>query len=298
VLATQFKQHDVPTVFLDGHTVDALTTVELREAFPILTANYHRPAALKWPQHVAVRGANVGLRRFEKATRWRINVDLRDDHQLRIPSELDLRLALGRQTLVDQWSVTVTLNNRLIHEDILDLHTTSFETRIPLPKDIITASNLIEVTATSTRINDGDCTRPIELIAEMLPETILIGGDEVFSDALSLLQDHLSAIGGLSVGSISGLTAADADAASDLLARTVPVGVALKPETRRADIVVVTPNDTDMTLPDAAPMWFVSQDGITGELIVARLAPNAALPNRAFGLLIVHGGINLAEVSL
>jgi hypothetical protein len=298
VLATQFKQHNVPTAFLDDHTADALSTVELREAFPILAVSHRTPDATVWPKQVAVKGANAGLRRFQDATRWRIHVDLRDDHEMRIPTELDLRLTLGRQALADQWSVTVTLNERLVHEDLLDRTATGLEKRITLPAEIITATNVIEVTATSTRTNEGSCNRPIALIAEMLPETALTAGEATFSDDLSLLQSHLSNMAVLNIGTISGLSAAEADVATDLLAQVVPIDVVLKPETQMADIVVVTPNDAGIALPDAAPIWLVARDAMTGALIVTHLAPNSPLPRNAFGLLIIPGGINLAEVSL
>jgi hypothetical protein len=298
VLATQFKQHDVPTVFVDDHSTDALSTAELREAMPMLAFGSSTPVDMTWPRNVADKGANAGLRRFHDTTRWRIAVDLRDDNQMRIPSELDLRLTLGRQAATDQWSVIVTVNERLIHEDLLDQATTRLAKRIPLPTDIITAFNVIEVTATSTRTHDGECSRPIALIAEMLPETALIAGDATFSDALSLLQNHLSTMGTLSVGSISFLNVADADAASDLLARIIPIDVVLKPQTSTADILVVTPNDANMELPVEVPMWFVSQDPTTGELIIAPLDSIAAWSPSAFGLLIIPGGINLAKVSL
>jgi hypothetical protein len=296
VLGTQFKQHDVPAVFLDEHVTDALTTIELREAFPILTNTRSPSDAATWPKQVAAKGANMGVRRFQNETRWRINIDLRDDPEMHIPSALDLRLKLGKQ-LTDRWSVTVTLNGRLIHEDLLDQNTANYETYIPLPTKIITSSNVIEVTTTSTRTHEGTCARPIELVAEMLPETVLLAGDARFSDALSMLREHLSQLGGVSVGMASPLSAADADVASGLLAQVVPIDVLMKPVTDRPDIVVITPNDTNLKLPNVTPIWFVSQD-VADNLVITRLEPQAELPHATFGLLIVSGGISLAEVSL
>ncbi|MEP5761695.1 MAG: hypothetical protein ABJ327_20750 [Litoreibacter sp.] len=298
ILATQLKQRDVATVFLDDPSLGVLSTVELREAFLILAKNDHTRAAITWPVQVAAKGANAGLRRFHDTTRWRINVDLREDHQMRIPVELDLRLALGRQALHDQWSIIVTLNGRLVDETLLDSATTHLKTRIELPTDLIAAANSIEIIAASTRTHDSECNRPIELVAEMLPETALIAGDATFADPLSQLQAHLSDIGVLKIGSFSRLSATDADTASDLLAHVVPKDVIMKPETERADIVVVTPNDADRTLPDITPMWFAHRDAITQEVVIDPVVPNAGLPHNAIGLLIIPTGISLAAVSL
>jgi hypothetical protein len=298
VLAAQFKQHGVPTVFIEGHSADALSTGELRQAFPQLAHGRPAPTEMTWPRKVAATGANAGLRRFHDATRWRINVDLRGDPEMRIPSTLDLRLTLGRQAIADQWSVVVTVNERLVFEDLLDRTETGLAQRIPLPAEMIAASNLIEVTVASTRRQGTACNLLIELIAEMLPETTLIAGDAAFSDALSQLQKHLADLGQLRVGTMSVLNAADADAASDLIARVVPVGVTLKPQTQRAEIVVVTPNDTLVALPDTAPMWFVSRDVTARDLTITPLTAKAILSPRTIGLLIVTGGIDLAEISL
>ena len=222
---------------------------------------------------MALKGANTGLRRFQHTTRWRINIDLRNSQHKRIPVELDLHLALGRQTLEDQWSVMVTLNERLLHQDLLDQSATHLEKRVSLPGDFVTATNVIEVTVTSTRQNDDHCNRPLELIAEMLPETTLIEGDATFSDALTILQAQLSAMGVLRIGALSNLSATDADVASDLLAQILPVDVNLKPKDEKADILVVTPNDATLTLPDAGVMWFVSLDTVTRKLVVDHLTP-------------------------
>ncbi len=298
VLATQFKQRGIPTAFLDGHSDDALSTVELRETLPNLATAVAPILANASLQDVAVNGSNAGLRRFLQETRWRISVDLRNGHDKRIPIELDLQLALGRQTLDDSWSVTVTLNDRLLHHDLLKHNATRFDARVSLPSDLVTASNVIEVLATSTRTRDGLCSRPFELVAEMLPETRLIEGDAVFSDALTYLRSRLSAIGVLRVGMLSDLSATDADTASALLAEVVPVDATLKPKNGEADLFVVTPNDAMPILPDAAEMWFVSRDTVTRELVVDHLTPHSVLPRRGLGILIIPGGADLTEVAL
>jgi hypothetical protein len=298
VLATQFKQHGTPTAFLDGHSDDALSTAELRETLAVLAGADAKSSADASAEPFVVNGSNAGLRRFLQETRWRITVDLRNRQDKHIPVGLDLQLALGRQALGDQWSVTVTLNDRLLQHDLLGQSATRFETLLALPPDLVAASNVIEVRATSTRTRDSLCSRPFELVAEMLPETTLIKGEALFSDALIHLRPRLSAMGALRLGTLSDLSAADADAGSGLLAQILPVDVTVKPANGKADIFVVTPNDAISTLPDAAEMWFISQDTVTRELIVDQLAHMSALPRKSLGILIIPDGADLAEVTL
>ena len=66
ILATQFKQRGVETVLVDGHSVDALTTLELREALPFFSLPEHREQQSAWPRTIAIKGANSGLRRFHR----------------------------------------------------------------------------------------------------------------------------------------------------------------------------------------------------------------------------------------
>ncbi len=297
-LATQFKQHQIPTIFLDGHSDDAFSTVELRETWPILAPAAAAKSAQTSLHHVAQKGANAGLRRFHHATRWRINIDLRKSRNSRIPVELDLHLALGLQDLKDRWSVTVTLNERLLHQDLLEQGATRLGTRVSLPVELMQATNVIEVTLASTRTGHSFCDRPIELIAEMLPETMLLEGDAIFSDALSELKSQLSKVGALRIAAFSNLTASDAHVASDLLAQIVPSDVSIKPMDKGAEIFLLTPNDPSLSLPDTNMIWFVRQDPLTRDLVIDTPTPKSDFSTNRLGLLIISGGSDLAEVAL
>ncbi|SMX38248.1 hypothetical protein OCA8868_01756 [Octadecabacter ascidiaceicola] len=295
VLATQAKQQGITAHFLDDHAADALSTAELREVIPSLIAAVPVTRAASWPRHVALKGANAGLRQFQTSTQWRANVDLREGAVPLIPAELDLHLALGRQSLEDQWTIVVTLNGRLLRQDLLTPTTTRFDALVSLPAEMISANNVIEVTASSSRTTQNDCSQPPALIAEMLPNTALIAGESVFSDALSILQTQLSDLGTLRIGPATLLNAVDADAASDLLVLVMPADVRMRPAIENLDIMVVTPSDVPTTLPEAAQIWHVTKDTETGNLSVTPLVSRTEITHRAVGLLIFIGK---AEVAL
>lgn len=296
VLATQIKQQGISTLFLGDHSADAFTTTELREVIPHLEVAQSSPVL--WPRQVAKFGANAGLRKFQTETLWRSNIDLRDDPERLIPTEFDLHLALGRQALEDRWTITVTLNGRFLKQDILEQAATTFDAVVTLPLEMMRANNVIEVSASSSRTTRNDCSRPQELIAEMLPNTSLVGGEDVFTDPLGILQTQLSEINVLRVGAATHLNAVDAAAASELLAALLPIGVSIKPDTQKFDVVVIAPSDTALTLPDASQVWFVTQDVATGHFIVEPVTSNAVIARRALGLLVTLGGVDLSEVAL
>ncbi|MDX8355311.1 hypothetical protein SLH47_23330 [Cognatiyoonia sp. IB215182] len=297
VLATEFKQHDVETVVLGGPSTDALTTVQLRAVLPMFTEQAdQRPVS--WPRPLAQKGANAGLRRFHRETSWRYRYDLYREDGLMLPSGLDLDMAFGRQLPGTHWSLTVTLNNRLLHHEILDGSQASYAALIPLPADMQTASNTIEIVASTTHGSSGRCDRGPALMAEMLPTTRLLAGDASYSDPLIEVRQALSEIGVLGLGVSGVLGAADANAASSLLAQLVPTSATLKPDTTRAKIVVVPPQSAGFALPETGPIWLVTQDAITRRPQIDLLEPGTQLPRSGLAILIVPDTIDMTQIAL
>jgi len=107
----------------------------LREVIPNLTNL--KPAYAVWPRQFAKEGPNAGLRYFQTATRWRSNFNLHNSPELRVPTELDIHLALGNQSLDDWWNVTVTLNGRLLKHVILSQAATHFDALIKLSPEMM-----------------------------------------------------------------------------------------------------------------------------------------------------------------
>lgn len=298
ILATQFKQRGVETVLVDGHSVDALTTLELREALPFFSLPEHRKQQSAWPRTIAIKGANSGLRRFHRKTVWRERYDLRNSDAMHMPTQLDLHLVLGRHLGGTPWSLTVALNNRLVHQDLIDGAQTTFSTSIALPEDMQSAINTIEITASATQPNDDACNAGPELIAEMLPTTKLLAGESSYTDTMTELRIALSNMGTLSVGSLSPLTAADADIASTLLAELIPNDTALKPLNNAAQIIVLSPKDDPFTLPNSEPIWLVTRDEDTRELLAQSLEGGSLMPRTGMAILFIPNAMNLSGVAI
>jgi hypothetical protein len=299
ILATEFKQRDIETVLVDAHSTDALTTVELREALPMFGLLDTGTDRLNWPHHLADLGANAGLRRFDTKTIWRERYDVRNYDAMVLASQLDLHLALGRQLVgaEGQWSLTVTLNNRLVHQDIIDGTQTTYDAVIDLPTDVQGVINTIEVTASTAHPREGQCDTGPELVAEMLPSTRLRAGDAVLSDAITDLRLTLSNMGALNVGVLTTLNVADADASSSLMAQLVPTGTAMRPDPTNAQIIVVPPNVASFTLPQTEDIWLITQDISTGELVSRGLEGGTLMPRTGIAILVIPSAIDLSDIA-
>ncbi|MEP2027182.1 MAG: hypothetical protein ABJI96_00575 [Paracoccaceae bacterium] len=293
ILASQFKQRDVEVMMVDAHSADALTTMELRELLPQFATSEASHDETTLPRLLALKGANAGLRRFQRKSTWRTRFDLRNEKANWLPSALELRLILGRQFNGGRWALSVTLNSRLVHQELIDAGRTDVSTTIALPEDMQSAVNVIEVTAASSGSPEGRCGASPELIAEMLPETRLLVGKTQFSDALTELRLLLSNTGPLSIGAVSSLTAVDAEAAGDILAQLIPADVVLKPNHKQAQIIVLPINGADILLPKTTPIWLVTRNPITQELGVQSLEGSTELPRTGATILVTTNAIDL-----
>jgi hypothetical protein len=204
---------------------------------------------------------------------------------------------MGRTINSDPWSLTITLNNRLVHQNTIEAGLTEYAAHVPLPLDMQSATNTVEINLAAHRQTLGPCDHGPELFAEMQPETVLIQGQAQFSDAITEQRQALSAIGQLTVGTLSILSAADADAASSLLAEILPADVQLKPATNTAQIVLLTANDPRFTLPETQPIWLITRDPLTRALVARAIASGSVLPPTGIAVLILPDGLNLSTVT-
>ncbi len=297
VLASQFRQRGLETVMVDGHSADALTTESLRAALRAHPAAERAASLSAWPRGLANSGVNAGLRRFHRKTIWRDRYDLRQGDAFRVPEALDLSLVLGGHIGHTPWSLTVTLNGRLIHHQPVEVGETQLGLRVDLPKDMQEAVNVIEVTLASNVSAEGVCNEGPELIAEMLPATQLVAGASSYSDTLTELRLALSNIGTLRVGMLSDLTAADAQTASMMLAGLLPAEVALKPSSTSAQVIVVAPQDGAFTLPHSEPIWLVTLDTGSQELVAQPLDGGSQLPRTGMAILVIPNALDLTKVA-
>jgi hypothetical protein len=217
---------------------------------------------------------------------------------MRLPRSLELDMIFGRQLPGTHWALSVTLNNRLLHQDIFDGNQTSYNAMISLPADMQNASNTIEIMASTTQSSKGRCDRGPTLMSEMLPTTRLLAADATYTDPMMQLHQTLSEIRVLGIGVFGRLGAADADAASALLAQLVPASEMLKPDAANARIVVIPPQSADFNLPETGAIWLVTQDAITRQAQVALLEPGSLLPRRGLAILVVPDAMNVTQASL
>jgi len=296
-LATQFKQRGVETVVLGNSAADALSTLELRTVLPMFADRADQRSA-PWPRPIAQTGPNAGLRRFHRETSWRYRYELRREDALQLPASLDLNLAFGRQLPGNHLTLTVTLNGRLLHHDIFDGTQTSYAALVLLPTDMQGHSNTIEVFVNTTQISYGRCDLGPLLMAEMLPSTRLLAGDASYSDSLTQIRQVLSDVDVLGLGISGELGAADADAASSLLAELLPAAARLKPDAALASLIVMSPQSTGFVLPRNGPIWLVTQDTVTRRPQVRLLEPGTELSRNGVAVLVIPEAIDLTEVTL
>ncbi len=297
VLATQFRQRGLETVMVDAHSADALATGGLRAAMLYHPAAERDAGRSAWPRGLADSGVNAGLRRFHHKTIWRERYDLRQGDAFRVPEALDLNLVLGGHIGQMPWSLTVTLNGRLIHHQVVEVAQTQLDLRVDMPKGMQAAVNVIEVTLGSTNPTKGVCNEGPELIAEMLPATQLVAGSSSYSDTLTELRLALTNIGTLHVGMLSDLNAAEAQTASMMLADLLPAKVALKPNSNSAQVIVVAPQDGAITLPHSEPIWLVTLDTSSQELIAQPLEGESQLPHTGMAILVIPNTLDLTKVA-
>lgn len=296
ILATQFKQRGIDTVLTDtqqtvASNTAALNTNELRVALP----HFPQPDTVttSGPRRFAQAGPNAGLRRFHRETVWRTRYPLGQAGTAPSPAALQLHLALGQVWPDAQWALTVTLNNRLVHQQLVANDAARLSVDVALPHDMQSALNLIEVTASYHHAQDRNCNRGPELVAEMLPDTQLIPGDILYASPLTQLRTTLAEMSPMQLGSFTPLGISDAHIASGLLADLMPQSAQMRPALATAQIVIVAPTDAPITLPKTGPIWHVSRNPATRALVVTSLDGGPFSPMAHTAILVIPQGLPL-----
>nr|WP_237693245.1 cellulose biosynthesis cyclic di-GMP-binding regulatory protein BcsB [Octadecabacter algicola] len=297
ILASQFEMEGIQSVMVDGQSNDALTTNDMRNALPFFEAQEDDLGGADWPKELAQSGANAGIRHFYRGTTWRERYDLRDDPALRVPATLELHLALGRQIHPQGWTVTVALNNRLVYQEIVAPEDTKFEASVPLPEEMQTRENVIEISVISPHRSVGECDNGPELIAELLPTTALYHGDATYNDSIDELRATLEWLDRLNVWAFADLSASDAQVASAMLGALLPDAVAIGPNTESANIILTSTNRSIAAFPSSGPVWLVTRDPISQKLVAEVIQEGSELPRHGLGILVVPNGVNLTDVA-
>ncbi len=296
-LATQFAQRGIQPVFVGGQAVDALSTDQMREGIGFFPAPTEATGGADLTDALAVNGANGGVRRFHHKTIWRSRFDLRGADSMPIAEAAYIDLQLGRLRASQHWSLIVTLNNRLIHQDMISGSDNAYLTKIALPAEMQSAKNLLEIALSAPHERDGPCDRGPERVAELSPGSRLIAGEATYGDSLTKLRAALSDLGSLHLGATSALTAAEAQMAAALLSQIVPHHADLKPSAAKAQIIVIAAQDVPLSLPTDDSIWLVTMAAGTRELTVQDLRGQATLPRTGVALLVVPAGMDISGVS-
>ncbi len=114
VLATQLKRRGLVSVFQANAPDLALNTTNLREVLQTV-ATQSQPADSFGL--LAQSGANAGVKRFHHKAVWRERYDLRGAVAQPLPKQLALNMRLGHLMRANHWSLSVTLNGRLVFRD-------------------------------------------------------------------------------------------------------------------------------------------------------------------------------------
>ena len=185
-----------------------------------LAAQFDRPEDVQqyaWSETLAPDSAAFGVRRFTRAQTWRIRYDMAAARDQRLPGQFNLAMTLGHLPDRAVWQVIVTLNGHLVHEGLAEAGI--YDQAITLMADLHGRENTLEVELRSGYVSPGECARPPEVVAELLPRSQLLPGSEEFNGPMIGLLSVLSQ--GWSLDA-SGLTPPEATLVSGILAELPP----------------------------------------------------------------------------
>lgn len=216
-----------------------------------------------WPHYVAREGANFGLRRFYNNTNWRIKYHVDQFQNGTLPSQFSLQLTLVGAGNHLGWTVSVTLNGRLIHADILGADSRTYQHVIDLPPDDQSANNLIEVILDSADTHDGICNEGPILLAQMAPSSALIGGTHIYKPIQAELRAALASSPAVLLSGFNGLSDTEATLYAKLLAAILPKKVAVSVEHSGLNTRFIKRTDSIQELERTKPgmrSWLISMD--------------------------------------
>lgn len=179
------------------------------------------PPLTTWPVSVTDLGAETTVKTFRGSRRWTIPFNAADLPHGALPDQFSLRLATTPLAGTADWLLRITLNGNLIDTQRIAGSADAISRAITLPPERLLPKNALQVELIDTTTSDSLCARLPDVQAQLLPES-------QFSDtapatmAWASLIENLAASRQVSIDAWSGLTPAQANSASAVLASILP----------------------------------------------------------------------------
>ncbi|MEM7701690.1 MAG: hypothetical protein AAF251_07100 [Pseudomonadota bacterium] len=258
-----------PVISENGVSLDVLRSLAgeatQRDAFAV-------PAA--YPIALSSDPVNEGLRKFTRRVNWRYVYDAADLPGGRLPSALDLRLQIGPVTKQLQRDVVVTLNDSLLFSRRVADGTERLNQSIAIPAAAQSRTNTLDISVSAYDAQDLRCGDIAQSVAQLLPETVLRGGDALLEGELAVLRAALSGAGNVSVDA-QNLSSPDAAATIALLSALAPTQWEVSAGTKRALVRPVPNGAAAIRLDRETGMthWIVHTPELGGDTIMAQRLP-------------------------
>ena len=167
------------------------------------------------------------MRRFQREARWRIEIDFDQLSEAAAPTALELSMVLGNTQLGAQWDVVVAVNNAFAAQTNPSDEPGTLQLTVPLPRMNERRGYFIEIVAQTDFEPEGFCSEGPMLVAQVLPETHLVGGGERAHWPLEALRAAIVEAGGITLASNDIHTPVDARSAARLLASVIDTNLPL-----------------------------------------------------------------------
>ena len=251
------------------------------EALQTLAAEANRrsgfavPAA--YPIPLASDPVNEGLRKFTRRVNWRYAYNAADLPDGRLPSSLDLRLQIGPSTDQLRRDVVVTLNDSLLFSRRIADGAERLNQSIAIPAALQNRTNALDITVSAYDAQGLRCGDIAQSVAELLPETVLQGGQAQLEGEVSVLRTALARAGSVQFDA-SGLSAPDAAASAVLLSALAPSAWDMGGAAGATILPVVNgANAARMPAEAGNTRWVIHAPAKAGAQIIAVRLPSANL---------------------
>lgn len=187
----------------------------------IAAAGAAMPVLTSWPVSVAELGAETTVKTFRGSRRWLIAFNAADLPNGALPEQFSLRLATTLLAGTSEWLLRLTLNGNLIDTKRLSGSASAISRTVNLPAERLLPNNVLQVELVDATPNENVCTRLPDVQAQLLPESALIDTAPP-TMAWAQLIERLASSPQISIDAWAGLSPAQANAASDVLASLLP----------------------------------------------------------------------------